>query len=120
MAVVAPAGFDLASWIEPLALGPEVGRHDHKGTVYLVTFARVLAATLAEAPHLRYPGTLSRGEIRAAVWDAMENPEVQALGGRPRSANQVGVIVKMLVVRETHSDGSYHFHVAVKLRTDQR
>ena len=108
----------LVAWAENLELGPEKG--ETKNYVYLVTLSRVLAETLGAAQHLRDPSGLSRAAIRDAVWDAMENPIVTMRGGRPRDADQEGLVRKVIVVRERHSDGSYHFHVGLKLRTQQR
>ena len=61
----APAAFDLGAWEAQLDLGPQ--KDDSRLEVYLVTLARVLASTLAAAPHLRDVTTLSRKEVRAAV-----------------------------------------------------
>ena len=115
----APAAFDLGAWEAQLDLGPQ--KDDSRLEVYLVTLARVLASTLAAAPHLRDVTTLSREEVRAAVWDALENPAASASGaGRPRSTDAGPLVLKMLVVMEKHADGSIHFHVAVKLSSQQR
>ena len=57
----------------------------HARTVYLVTFSRVLDSTLQNSGHLRSVEDLSREEVRAALIDALENPDVNHVGGgRPR------------------------------------
>ena len=111
------AAFDLAAWADGLDLGLEV---DQPGTVYLGTFSRLLPSTLATAPQLRDPSTMTREEIRDAVMDAWERPAPSPSGGRPRAANAGPLIEKLVVVREKHSDGTYHFHAALKLTSDQR
>ena len=92
---------DVAEWTRALDLGPEGG--DRRATVYLGTFARVLAETLAASPNLKDPSTLTREQIRDAVLDAWQNPEAAAPGaGRPRNEGRGDVVMKMLVVREKH------------------
>ena len=63
---------------------------------------------------------LTREQIRFAVYDAIAKPDATTSGGRPRVERAAPLVVKMLAVRETHSDDSYHFHVAVKLSSNQR
>ena len=116
----AVAAFDVVAWAQALALGPEDTNADAGSTVYLVTFARVLNQTLAAAPQLRDVGGLSRTQVRDAVADALENPESAHRRGRPRAVSPEPLVLKALVVREAHSDGSHHYHVAVKLRVNQR
>ena len=56
----APA-FDLAAWEANLELGPEVaagGAERIRRKVYLITFARVLAATMMANPTLKDPSVL--------------------------------------------------------------
>lgn len=116
-----PTAFDVAAWELKLDLGAEPTENArHVSTVYLVTFSRVLAATLAESPQLRDPSTLTREQVRDAVWDSLENPIQTVQGGRRREANQAPLVLKLLVVKEKHEDGTYHFHVAVKLKQDMR
>ena len=110
--------FDLVGWEAQLDLGPV--DDELLSSVYLVTLPRVLAATLASTQHLQDPSSLSREQIRDAVWGAMENLDVTARGGRPRDPNQGPLMLKVSVVKEKHSDGSYHFHVGLKLRSQQR
>ena len=107
--------FDVAAWAQSLVIGPESTSQDRVGRVYLGTISRVLCSTLAASPHLSDPGTRRRDEVRDAVLDAWEKPLDSVRGGRPRSDNGGGVVSKMLVARERHADGSFHFHVAVKL-----
>jgi hypothetical protein len=113
--VAAPVPFDVASWAQTLDLGPELDGGGGSITVYLGTFSRVLAATLAASPQLRDPSAFTREQIRDAVLDAWGNPLPSVAGGRPRVDDGSPVVSKMLVVRERHVDGAYHFHVAVKL-----
>ena len=63
---------------------------------------------------------LSREQIRSAVCDAFVNPEAGELGGRPRASRAAPLAQKVLVVREAHADGSYHFHAAIKLSAKMR
>ena len=86
----------------------------------MVTFARVLAQTIAAAPHLRDVGALSRQEVCDAVRDSLERPDASSLGGRPRAADAGLLVQKQVVVKEKHADGTNHFHVAVRLSAQQR
>ena len=110
----------LLAWAKLLELGPETLKDSTGQYVYLVTLSRVLASTLDAAPHLCDPSGWSRQQVLDAVWDAMENPCVTTRGGRPRDAEQGGIILKEIVVREKHTDEGYHFHVGLHLRTKQR
>ena len=93
----------LLAWAKLLELGPETLTDSTGQYVYLVTLSRVLASTLDAAPHLCDPSGWSRQQVLDAVWDAMENPCVTTRGGRPRDAEQGGIILKEIVVREnTH------------------
>ena len=112
-----PPVFNMQTWAAELELGLET--ESASGSVFLVTFARVLAATLAGAPNLQDPGLLTREQVRAAVWDALENPVAVRHGGRPRAA-QAPLVLKLLVAREEHADGTVHFHVGVKLSQNMR
>ena len=112
---VGAVAFDVAACAQSLDIGPETTSQDRVGRVYLGTISRVLSSTLAASPHLRDPGTLRRDAVRDAVLDAWENPLDSVRGGRPRFDNGGGVASKMLVAMERHADGSFHFHVAVKL-----
>ena len=67
---------NLDTWAAELDVGQEPDPGEYTSIVYLVTLARLLASTLAEAPHLRDPSGLSREEVRAAIWDALENHEL--------------------------------------------
>ena len=108
------------SWTESLGLGNEADAGSSVNSVYLVTFARVLANTLATRPDLRDPASLEREEIRQAVLDAFENPMVTSNGGRPRVQDGSPLVLKMIIAKELHADGTVHFHVAVKLASYQR
>ena len=104
-----------ASVLTQLQLGEE--KNGLRSVVFLVTFSRLLQETLAAAPDLRDPSEFTREQILQAVWDALENPAETGRGGRPRAAQGVPspLVCKLLVVRETHTDGTPHYHVAVKL-----
>ena len=117
-AAQAPAPFNVGAWAAQLELGLEKG--SAKSEVFLVTFARVLAQTLAAAPHLRDVSALSRQEVLDAVWDSLERPDVNPSGGRPRAPDAGPLVQKELVVKEKHADGTFHFHVAVKLSSQHR
>ena len=107
--------FDYAAWVERLDLGHET-EGDARRRVYLATFARALAATLAANPAMRDPSTLSREEIGKATIDAFTEPLCGARGGRP-ILRQTPPVLKIVVFREQHADGTIHYHVAVKLST---
>ncbi|CAE8679700.1 unnamed protein product [Polarella glacialis] len=112
-------GADSAQPVADLLESVGVELSDARQHVYLVTFARLLAATLAANPARRDPSGFSREQIGSCLQDAIDNPMADAVGGRPRS-NQGGIVVKYVVFRETHQDGSYHFHIAAKLTSSQR
>ena len=104
MAAVAP--FDLAAWAAALHLSPQEPANTCR--VYLVTFARVLAATLAARPGLRDPSGWDREQIADAVRDSLNRPWADALrGGRPAQEGRPDVVLKLVVFREKHADGSY-------------
>ena len=76
--------------------------------VYLVTFAKILETSEADAsPSLRTLDLLSRENIRDAMFDAFAHPVLET-GGRPRK--QQLHVCKMVVFLEEPK----HFHVAVK------
>ena len=55
------------------------------------------------------------------VRGAFDNPIVQGMGGRPHSDRGEQPLVELVVVaKEAHSDGSPHFHAAVKLFSRMR
>ena len=111
-----PPASEVQAWAQQLDLGAELQAHEQNSVdVYLASFSRLLASTMAAAPQLRDPGPMSREQIRDAVWDAWENPVATLQGGRPRAAAMEALVSKLLVVKEKHADGTYHFHVAVKL-----
>ena len=115
--VAAPSGGvpqNFAPWLD--ALGVEF-RGD-KSYVYLITISRVLLQRLP-AGHYQDVTTLSKEQVLMAVWDAFEKPLASARGGRPRT-RQGHFVMKMVVYRELHSDGTPHFHVAVLLAWECR
>jgi len=107
----APAAAAAAvSWLDEL--GPET--QDHRSLVYLITFSRLLPATV-DAGDFREIQGLARTDILAVVRDAWENPlPADARGGRPRS-RQGAIVTKAVVFQEVHADGAVHFHAAVLL-----
>ena len=106
--MAAPAA--TADWLQEL--GEEVA--DARPRVYLVTFSRLLPETMAAGGGLRDLAQLSRSDVLEAVRDSFEQPVPTAAGGRPRQ-RQGPLVRKLVAFRETHSDGSHHFHVAVLL-----
>ncbi|CAE7703604.1 unnamed protein product, partial [Symbiodinium sp. KB8] len=83
--------------------------------VHMLTFSRIsrlLPATI-EAGDLRNVSEMSREAVADCVWKAFDNP-VQG-PSRPCARAQ-GLVTKLVVFREFHQDGDYHFHVAVLLR----
>ena len=93
----------------------ELGEEDprKKELVYLVTISRALPATLSTTD-LRDISVMSRLEVMEAVRAAFDNPVAGPCGGRPRT-RQDSIVKKLVVFRESHADGSVHFHVAVLL-----
>ena len=91
--------------------------------VYMVTLAALVTqqqlqqqseGEVAGQPPLRDVSGMSREEVRDAVLHAVSNPVwCQTRGGRPRK-NKVRVM-KLVVFREQHRNGKFHFHVALKL-----
>ena len=93
--------------------------------VYLITVARVLGAKLADGRQYKNLQSVDRKTIGMAVLDAFDNPLTTGAGttgGRPRAqSEEVESIVTLLVVfRESHRDGSIHFHIVVKLSRPYR
>ena len=100
------------------ALLQELGEQDasKKVLVHLLTFSRLLPDTL-EGGDLRNVSGLSRQEVAVCVWKAFDNPVPAGAGRRGRPCTRTeGLVSKLVVFREQHEDGDYHFHVAVLLR----
>ncbi len=100
------------------ALLQELGEQDasKKVLVHLLTFSRLLPDTL-EGGDLRNVSGLSRQEVAECVWKAFDNPVPAGAGRRGRPCTRTeGLLSKLVVFREQHEDGDYHFHVAVLLR----
>ena len=114
------SGFDVGAWAAHMGLGSEDISENARCSVYLVTFSRVLLASQLAAPQLGDPSALSREEIFAAMLDTLEKPSASARGGKPRGEMVGPLVLKMLIARERHINASWHFHVAVKLRSQQR
>ena len=90
--------------------------------MFLVTFAALVISLSEEASQLQDVNHMSREQIRDAILDAVALPiwppttSGRLRGGRPRKYPLAAV--KLVVFRECHSNGKYHFHVALKI-TDQ-
>jgi len=86
----------------------------------MVTLSRVLPG-VAAAGGYRDLATLTRVELAEMIRDAFENPVnlVPSAGGRPRATDDPVVLI-VVVVKETHADGSVHFHAVVKLSKKMR
>ena len=96
-------------------LGPENnGPARIRRKAYLITLARVLLQTITGNPLLTDPSTLDRQAILDAVRNAVDFPALGVGGGRP-SGRQESPIEKIVVFREKHQDGAFHFHVGVLL-----
>ena len=92
---------------------------DDTRDVYLVTISRVLPGMMAVAGFADV-AALSSQQVGEAVKLALDDPLVQVgAAGRPR-IREDGVVRKLVVFRETHTDGTPHFHVAVKLQQPRR
>ena len=110
-----PPAFDVGAWATEMDLGPEnTGGVRIRRTVYLITFARVLLQTVLGNPGLKDPSTLAPGTILNCVKNAIDYPALGPGGGRPANRNE-SPIRKIVVFREAHQDGSFHFHVGVLL-----
>jgi hypothetical protein len=89
-------------------------------TVYLITMARILASVLADGANYKDLNVVERKAIAEAVLDAFNNPVATTCGGRPRAAGCTNAVELIVVYRETHEDGSIHFHTVVKLCGNRR
>lgn len=86
--------------------------------VYLATVANLRPETLAADQTLQDVGALSRQDIARSFRDAFDNPLQNGKGGRP-CARKGPVVRRLVVVRESHSSGLPHFHVALRLRAQR-
>ena len=86
-----------------------------KQYVYLVTFSHLLPTTLA-AGDFKDIANIGRDEIAECVRKAFDDPLPAASGqpGRKRQRTD-GLVKKLVVFKESHADGTVHFHVAVLL-----
>ena len=91
-------------------LGQENG--SRKTQVHLLTFSRLLPGT-AEVRNLQDVTEMSRKDLACCVWKAFDEPLGSGYGRPPASG---ALVRKMVVFREQHADGAWHFHVAVLLR----
>ena len=87
---------------------------DGNQRIFLVTISRVLPGNATEYRNLR---DVTRDEVCAMIRDALVNPVAPPSGaGRPRTVVEGRNLVEMMVVaKESHEDGSPHFHAAVRL-----
>lgn len=86
--------------------------------VYLATVANVRPETLAADQTLQDVAALSRQDVATCFRDAFDNPLQNGKGGRPCARNGP-VVRRLVVVRESHSSGLPHFHVALQLRSQR-
>ena len=94
-------------------LGAECG--DANQRIYRVTISRVLLG-VAVFGGFRDIENLTRQDVDVMIRDAFDDPLPLGVtsAGRPRTRN--GVLVELVVVvKETHADGSAHFHAVLKL-----
>ena len=108
-----PPAPSIEKWAEMLGLGLELEAHSYVNIVYLCTIWRVLASTLMGRPDLRDIGTITREQVRDALIDAFNNPDASIYGGRPRAGDGGHLVEKIIVVKEEHKDGTFHFHVGI-------
>ena len=79
--------------------------------MHFLTLSRVLPETL-QALDLCDLNTMSRRDIAICVWLAFDDPLQEKGPGRPRGCSE-GLVKKLVVFKETHADGDFHFHVVV-------
>ena len=93
-------------------LGAEETNFKHQA--HLLTISRVLPGTL-DSTDLRDIQAMSRQEVADCVRLAFDNPVYPPGTGGQRRSKADGLVQKLVVFQEEHSDGSKHFHIAVKL-----
>ena len=98
-------------------LGAEETNFKHQ--VHLLTISRVLPGTL-DSTDLRDIQAMSRQEVADCVRLAFDNPVYPPGTGGQRRSKADGLVQKLVVFQEEHSDGSKHFHVAVKLNRTRK
>ena len=95
-------------------LGDECCPNKAKRHVYLVTFSRILPGSLA-AEQLADVSVWTRVDLADAVLASFNKPTAVS-----DAASSDGIVEKLVVFRETHADGEFHFHVAVRLFRQSR
>lgn len=93
-------------------LGAEVTNFKHQ--VHLLTISRVLPGTL-DCTDLRDIGAMTRQEVADCARLAFDQPVYPPGTGGKRAGSAEGLVQKLVVFQEAHTDGSKHFHIAVKL-----
>ena len=91
-------------------LGQE--NNNAKNRVYLVTISRALPQA-AEEHNLRDLETVTRSHMSSMIRDVAQSPDLER-GGRPRQGDACP-LQKLVVFQEQHSDGSRHFHIALRI-----
>jgi hypothetical protein len=88
-----------------------------KQCVYLATVSRVLPETLATpGVELRDITTMSREEVADCFMKAFNSPVYeQGQGGRRRQSEEP-MVSKIVVFKEEHEDGDFHFHIVIVLK----
>lgn len=93
-------------------LGAEAS--DANQQVYLITISRVLPEKMSE---YRINGDLTRKDVCDMIRDSFDNPVAPGTkGGRPRTVVEGRTLVQLVTVsKESHEDGSPHYHAVVRL-----
>jgi len=105
-------------WFRALEAESGAENEDANQYVYLATVSHILPETLAATDLCDISG-LTRQEVGEMFMDALNNPDAQSTGGRPRK-DQGQRVEKIVVFKELHEDGSPHFHVCIKLCNHMR
>ena len=105
-------------WFRALEAESGAENEDAHQYVYLATVSHILPETLAATDLCDISG-LTRQEVGEMFMDALNNPDAQSTGGRPRK-DQGQRVEKIVVFKELHEDGSPHFHVCIKLCNHMR
>eukprot|EP00435_Cladocopium_sp_Y103_P053431 s1435_g17.t1 len=93
-------------------LGAEVTSFKHQ--VHLLTISRVLPGTI-DCTDLRDIQAMTRQEVADCARLAFDQPLYPPGKAGKRAGNAEGLVQKLVVFQEAHTDGSKHFHIAVKL-----
>ena len=107
----------MRAWAEGLDFRPDDGETAKVGTVYLITFARLLRAADVSF-ELRNPTTLTRQDILDAVLDALENPIRNRFAtGRPREQKYPNQYLATKAFRPFLSTEGGFFEARVNVRS---